>query len=113
MYDLRTHPLSKMDKHKMFIRLHKQPSSIIVVDYNYKPGRECEIQYRYYYLLTKPCSIEDDPEDETIVKEIPRVYMKALNMIEFDSFLITHGTTTKVDNQELSEKIIGKRNRSL
>lgn len=109
MYDLRNHPLSKMDKHKMFIRLHKQPSSIIVVDYKYKPGRECEIQYRYYYLLTKPCSIEDEPEDETIVKEIPRVYMKALNMIEFDSFLITHGTTTKVDNQELSEKIIGKR----
>ena len=93
----------------MFIRLHKQPSSIIVVDYNEKSGRECEIQYRYYYLLTKPCSIEDDPKDETIVKEIPRVYMKALNMIEFDSFLITHGTTTKVDNQELSEKIIGKR----
>lgn len=93
----------------MYIRLHKQPSSIIVVDYNEKSGRECEIQYRYYYLLTKPCSIEDDPQDETIVKEIPRVYMKALNMIEFDSFLITHGTTTKVDNQELSEKIIGKR----
>jgi len=109
MYDLRTHPLSKMKKHKMFIRLHKQPSSIIVVDYNEKAERECEIQYRYYYLLTKPCSIEDDPKDETVVKEIPRVYMKALNMVEFDSFLITHGTTTVVDNQDLSQKIIGKR----
>ena len=108
-YDLKTHPLSKMGRHKMYIRLHKQPSSILVVDYSEKPGKECEIQYNYYYLLTRPCSIEDDPEDETIVKEIPRVYMKALGMIEFNSFLVTHGTTTKVDVQELSEKIIGKR----
>ena len=108
-YDLKTHPLSKMDRHKMYVRLHKQPSAILVVDYSEKPGKECEIQYNYYYLLTRPCSIEDDPEDETVVKEIPRVYMKALGMIEFNSFLVTHGTTTKVDVQELSEKIIGKR----
>lgn len=108
-YDLKTHPLSKMGRHKMFVRLHKQPSAILVVDYSEKPGKECEIQYNYYYLLTRPCSIEDDPEDETVVKEIPRVYMKALGMIEFNSFLVTHGSTTRVDVQELSEKIIGKR----
>ena len=108
-YDLKSHPLSKMGRHKMYVRLHKQPSAILVVDYSEKPGRECEIQYNYYYLLTRPCSIEDDPEDETIVKEIPRVYMKALGMIEFNSFLVTHGTTTKIHVQDLSEKIIGKR----
>ena len=108
-YDLKTHPLSKMGRHKMYVRLHKQPSAILVVEFSEKSGKECEIEYNYYYLLTRPCSIEDDPEDETIVKEIPRVYMKALGMIEFNSFLVTHGTTTKVDVQELSEKIIGKR----
>ena len=30
-------------------------------------------------------------------------------MVEFDSFLVTHGPETKVDVQDLSEKIIGKR----
>ena len=30
----------------MYIKLHKQ-----------KAGSECEIQYSYYFLLTKPCSI--------------------------------------------------------
>ena len=109
VYDLKTHPLSKLGRHKMFIKLHRQPSAILAVEYSEKSGRECEIQYSFYYLLTRPCSIEDDPVDETIVKEIPRVYMKALGMVEFDPFLVTHGSTTKVDVQELSEKIIGKR----
>jgi len=109
LYDLKTHQLSKLGRHKMFIKLHKQPSAVLVVEFAEKPERECEIQYSFYYLLTKPCSIEDDPVDESIVKEIPRVYMKALGMVEFDPFLVTHGSTTKVDVQELSEKIIGKR----
>ena len=93
----------------MYIKLHKQPMAVLVVEFSEKPGSECEIQYNYYFLLTKPCSIEDDPLDDTIVKDIPKVYMKALGMVEFDPFLVTHGSTTKVDVQELSEKIIGKR----
>ena len=109
VYDLKTHPLSKLGRHKMFIKLHKQPSAVLVVEFVEKTDRECEIQYSFYYLLTKPCSIEDDPVDDSIVKEIPRVYMKAMGMVEFDPFLVTHGSTTKVDVQELSEKIIGKR----
>lgn len=110
-YDLKTHPLSKLasKQQTMFIKLHKQPMAILVVEFSEKAGSECEIQYNYYFLLTKPCSIEDDPLDESIVKDIPKVYMKALGMVEFDPFLITHGSTTKVDVQELSEKIIGKR----
>ena len=86
-----------------------QPSAILIVEYREKAGRECEVQYSFFYLLTRPCSIEDDPADDTVVKEIPRVYLKALAMVEFDPFLVTHGSTTKVDVQELSEKIIGKR----
>ena len=110
-YDLKTHPLSKLagKQQTMYIKLHKQPMAVLVVEFSEKPGSECEIQYNYYFLLTKPCSIEDDPLDDTIVKDIPKVYMKALGMVEFDPFLVTHGSTTKVDVQELSEKIIGKR----
>ena len=110
-YDLKTHPLSKLagKQQTMYVKLHKQPMAVLVVEFSEKPGSECEIQYNYYFLLTKPCSIEDDPLDDSIVKDIPKVYMKALGMVEFDPFLVTHGSTTKVDVQELSEKIIGKR----
>merc|ERR1711949_84275 len=71
-----------------YIKLHKQPSAVLVVEFAEKAGSECEIQYSYYFLLTKPCSIEDDPMDDTIVKDIPKVYMKALGMVEFDPFLV-------------------------
>ena len=44
-----------------------------------------------------------------MTSDIPKVYLKALSMVEFDPFLVTHGPETKVDVQDLSEKIIGKR----
>jgi mediator of RNA polymerase II transcription subunit 14 len=52
-YDLKSHPLSRMGRHKMYVRLHRQPYAILVVDYSEKPGKECEIQYSYHYLLTR------------------------------------------------------------
>jgi hypothetical protein len=47
----------------------------------------------------RPASIEDNPNDESSSTDIPRVYLKALSMIEFDPFLVAHGTATKVDVQ--------------
>ncbi len=47
----------------------------------------------------RPASIEDNPHDESVTTDIPRVYLKALSMIEFDPFLVTHATATKVDVQ--------------
>ena len=61
------------------------------------------------FFQVRPASIEDDPKDDTVQADIPKVYLKALSMVEFDSFLVTHGSETKVDVQDLSEKIIGKR----
>jgi hypothetical protein len=50
-------------------------------------------------LWVRPASIEDNPHDESVTTDIPRVYLKALSMIEFDPFLVTHATATKVDVQ--------------
>ena len=66
-------------------------------------------KYNFIFFPLFIASIEDDPKDDTVQADIPKVYLKALSMVEFDSFLVTHGPETKVDAQDLSEKIIGKR----
>lgn len=129
VYDPATHPLGKLSTNRVLIKLHRQPSTVLVVEYAEKPGRECEVSYTFHYLLTKPCRItgeeEEDEESSPSAPEgaaggeagapgsspspTPQVYLKALGMVEFDPFLVTHGSTTKVDVQELSEKLIGKR----
>jgi hypothetical protein len=45
----------------------------------------------------KHSSIEDDPHDDSIETEIPKMYLKVLTLIEFDTFVITHGPFTSVD----------------
>ena len=109
LFDLNKHPLKDLSPHKMYIRLHRQPNAILIVEFHEKTNNKCEMDYTYYFLWVKPASIEDDPKDDTVQPDIPKVYLKALSMVEFDSFLVTHGPETKVDAQELSEKIIGKR----
>ncbi len=56
---------------------------------------------RYFLLLVRAASIEDSPNEDvgSAGAEIPRVYLKALSMIEFDPFLVSHATATKVDVQ--------------
>lgn len=62
--------------------------------------------YRYLLLCVRPASIEDNPNDDTGSSsssgggvDIPRVYLKALSIIEYDTFLVSHATATKVDVQ--------------
>jgi mediator of RNA polymerase II transcription subunit 14 len=109
LFDLANHPLKDTSQNRMYIRLHHQSNAVLITDCKEKDNQPCEMDYRYHLLWVKPASIEDDPKDGSVTADIPKVYLKALSMIEFDPFLITHATATKVDVQDLSEKIIGKR----
>ena len=109
LFDLANHPLKDTSQNRMYIRLHHQSNAVLITDCKEKETQPCEMDYRYHLLWVKPASIEDDPKDGSVTADIPKVYLKALSMIEFDPFLITHATATKVDVQDLSEKIIGKR----
>ncbi len=109
LFDLAKHPLKDLSQNRMYIRLHRHPDAVLIVEFHEKQSNHCEIEYQYYFLWVRPASIEDNPNDESVVTDIPKVYLKALSMIEFDPFLITHGSGTPVDVQDLSEKIIGKR----
>lgn len=109
LFDLNKHPLKDLGNNKMYIRLHRQPNAILIVEFKEKEGSKCEMDYRYFLLWVKSASIEDDPKDESVITDIPKVYLKALTMIQFDPFLVTHATATKVDVQDLSERLTGKR----
>lgn len=53
----------------------------------------------FYLAVVKQSSIEDDPHDDTIETEIPKMYLKILTLIEFDTFVTTHGPFTPIDGK--------------
>ncbi|XP_012271319.1 mediator of RNA polymerase II transcription subunit 14 isoform X2 [Orussus abietinus] len=102
------HPMSKISRHRMFIQLHRHPTVILIVAFKEKESSQCEIECSFYLAVVKHSSIEDDPHDDSIETEIPKMYLKVQSLIEFDTFVITHGPFTSVDS-EVVEKAGNKR----
>ncbi|XP_014256171.1 mediator of RNA polymerase II transcription subunit 14 [Cimex lectularius] len=94
------HPMSKLGRHRMFIRLHRHRTTILVVEMKEKENAPNEIDYTFYLAVVKQSSIEDDPHDDSIEAEIPKMYLKVLTLIEFHSFVTTHGPFTPVDDND-------------
>ncbi|XP_029175199.1 mediator of RNA polymerase II transcription subunit 14 isoform X3 [Nylanderia fulva] len=92
------HPMSKISRHRMFVQLHKHPTVILIVAFKEKENSPCEIECSFYLAVVKHSSIEDDPHDDSIETEIPKMYLKVQSLIEFDTFVITHGPFTSVDS---------------
>lgn len=69
------------------------------MEFKEKESTQCEIDCVFYLSVVKHSSIEDDPSDESVEREIPKMYLKVLTIIEFDSFVITHGPFTSVDGK--------------
>ncbi|XP_015606309.1 mediator of RNA polymerase II transcription subunit 14 isoform X2 [Cephus cinctus] len=102
------HPMSKISRHRMFVQLHRHPTVILIVAFKEKESSQCEIECSFYLAVVKHSSIEDDPHDDSIETEIPKMYLKVQSLIEFDTFVITHGPFTSVDS-EVVEKGNNKR----
>lgn len=73
-----------------------------IVAFKEKESSPSEIECLFYLAVVKPSSIDDDPHDENIETEIPKMYLKLQSLIEFDTFVITHGPFTSVDNGKSS-----------
>ncbi|KYN27989.1 Mediator of RNA polymerase II transcription subunit 14 [Trachymyrmex cornetzi] len=69
-----------------------------IVAFKEKESSPCEIECSFYLAVVKHSSIEDDPHDDSIETEIPKMYLKVQSLIEFDTFVITHGPFTSVDS---------------
>lgn len=101
------HPMAKIGRHRMFIRLHRHPNVILIVEFKEKENSPCEIDSSFYLAVVRHSSIDEDPHDDSIETEIPKMYLKVLTLIEFDTFVITHGPFTIVDDH--GEKTPNKR----
>ncbi len=55
--------------------LCRHPDAILIVEFHEKQSNHCEIEYQYYFLWVRPASIEDNPNDESVVTDIPKVGM--------------------------------------
>lgn len=63
----------------------------------------CELDFSFYLAVVKHSSIEDNPDDESIEVEIPKVYLKVQSLIELDTFVATHGPFTSVDGNNFGK----------
>lgn len=77
-----------------------------MVEFKERDNSPCEIDCSFYLAVVKQSSIEDNPDDETIETEIPKVYLKVQTLIEFDTFVVTHGPFTSIDGMFFLYNII-------
>ncbi|KAG7153507.1 Mediator of RNA polymerase II transcription subunit 14-like [Homarus americanus] len=102
-----SHPLNVLGKHKVFITFHKHPGYVVIVEFNEKEGSPCEVEQNLYFMVVKQASIEDNPDDDTVQTSLPKSYMRAYELVKLDSFVCTHGPSTKVDVVEPGERALG------
>lgn len=81
----------------MFIS--KCVNALQIVEFKEKESNPCEVDCSFYLAVVKHSSIEDNPDDESIETEIPKVYLKLQTLIEFDTFVVTHGPFTSIDGK--------------
>ncbi|KAK4883568.1 hypothetical protein RN001_006887 [Aquatica leii] len=91
------HPLTKLGRHRMYAQLHRHPNVVLIVELKEKENSPCEVDFSFYLAVVKHSSIEDNPDDDNIETEIPKVYLKVQSLIELDTFVVTHGPYTSVD----------------
>lgn len=73
-------------------------SYLQIVELKERTNSPCEMDFSFYMILVKHSNVDDKP-DESIESEIPKKYLKVQTLIEFDTFVVTHGPFTNVDSK--------------
>ncbi|XP_023302544.2 mediator of RNA polymerase II transcription subunit 14 [Lucilia cuprina] len=120
-------PLLQSGRHKIFVKLHRHPSVILVVQLKEKSNMPNEMEYTFHLGFVAYQTNENDPLPEessqqlvpvqapppnlqpgsTPNAEVPKVYTKLLKLIEFDTFVATHGPGTDVDDTPPHKRKLG------
>lgn len=96
----------------MFIQLHRHSNVILIVGLKEKTSNPNEMEYTFYLVFIKHVSIDENSADETPIDnassstpisqqnpgqiEIPKMFLRVITLIEFDTFVATHGPGTSV-----------------
>ncbi|TMW50711.1 hypothetical protein DOY81_004211 [Sarcophaga bullata] len=116
-------PLLQPGRHKIFVKLHRHPS---VVQLKEKSNMPNEMEYTFHLGFVAYQTNENDPIPEESAQqlvpvqappamqqgstpnaEVPKVYTKLLKIIEFDTFVATHGPGTDVDDTPPHKRKLG------
>lgn len=68
-----------------------------VVEIKEHPSNVGEMAFAFYLAFVRHSSIDDNPNDDSIETDTPKMYLKVQTMVEFDSFAAMHGPGTFVD----------------
>uniref|UniRef100_A0A1B0CC39 Mediator of RNA polymerase II transcription subunit 14 n=1 Tax=Lutzomyia longipalpis TaxID=7200 RepID=A0A1B0CC39_LUTLO len=92
------HPITKIGRHKVFVKLHRHPNVILVLEMREKVSTVSEMEYNFFLVYVKPTRTENvDAADENNEPDVPKMFLKVLNFIEFDTFVTTHSPGTYLD----------------
>lgn len=86
-----------------------------IVGLKEKKSNPCEMEYTFFLVFIKQipideCSTDDSTIDNTGAggsgshhsgSEIPKTFLRVMNLIEFDTFVATHGPGTYVDGERM------------
>lgn len=70
----------------------------------------CEMEYNFHLLHVKRSTLEEGLSNETSAEsDIPKLYLKAMTLIQLDSFVMTHGPFTSVIGSfTMTDQVYGK-----
>ncbi|TDG47352.1 hypothetical protein AWZ03_006211 [Drosophila navojoa] len=94
-------------RHKIYVKLHRHPNMILVVQLKEKSAMPNEMEYTFHLGFVAFQKDDNEVIDESAKQlvsivaqppsDIPKFYTKLIRLIEFDTFVATHGPGTEVD----------------
>lgn len=99
--------LKTMSKHRVYIKLHRQPNVVLIVALQEKPEQPTEMEYTFYLALgtheatdsTTMTTEAAAAADSQNAEQAAKLYLKVWSVVEFDTFVNTHGPGTYVDGE--------------
>ncbi|XP_001354245.3 mediator of RNA polymerase II transcription subunit 14 isoform X1 [Drosophila pseudoobscura] len=99
--------LLQQGRHKIYVKLHRHPNIILVVQLKEKSTMANEMEYTFHLGFVAFQKDEADVIDDSAKQlvsvvaqppsDIPKFFTKLMRLIEFDTFVATHGPGTEVD----------------
>ena len=76
-------PLSRLDKHKLFLRFHKHPNTLIAIEFKERSATR-DVDFVCHLVTVKPVAISETPANEESSTELSKMYLK-VNIISISS----------------------------
>ncbi|XP_055376744.1 mediator of RNA polymerase II transcription subunit 14 [Condylostylus longicornis] len=103
--------LLQQGRQKIFVKLHRHPNVILVVQLKEKDNSPSEMEYIFHLGFIKTLASETEQAEEksnrtpnTSSGEVPKMYVEILQLIELDTFVATHGPGTYIEDLPLHKR---------